>query len=391
MVQVEVTASGMAAGGDALAREESGRVVFVSGALPGERVLVDLTEQRKDFARGHVVQVLDPSADRVAPPCPHVARGCGGCQWQHAGLAAQARYKADVVADALRRIAHRPDPPIAPDVVRLPDTATRTTVRFRVVDGRPAFHRRQATDLVSVNSCLVAHPLVEEVLRDGRFDGAEEVAVRVGAGTGERLVVAHPNGRGVIAPPDVRVVGTRSKAWYHEEVADRRWRVSALSFFQSGREAAQALVDAVRGAAGPRPRRVLDAYAGVGVLGGALEPERLEAIESTPSAAADARSNLADLGADVFEQEVATWVADRPGSFDVVVADPARPGLGKSAAAALAAAQAPRLVLVSCDPASLARDTNLLDDLGYDLASVQVLDLFPHTFHVEAVSRFELR
>jgi 23S rRNA (uracil1939-C5)-methyltransferase len=233
--------------------------------------------------------------------------------------------------------------------------------------------------------------LVEEILRDGRFDGAEEVAVRVGAATGERMVVAHPNCRGVVAPADVRVVSTRTKAWYHEEVADRRWRVSALSFFQSGREAAQALVDAVREAAGPKPRRVLDAYAGVGLLGGALEPERLEVVESSKWAAADARSNLDDLGADVLEQEVATWVADRPGSFDVVVADPARPGLGKSAAAALGAAQAPRLVLVSCDPASLARDTNLLDDLGYDLKSVQVLDLFPHTFHIEAVSRFDLR
>jgi 23S rRNA (uracil1939-C5)-methyltransferase len=381
----------MAAGGDGLAREATGRVVFAEGALPGERVVVELTDERRDFARGHVVEVLDPSPHRVDAPCPSVALGCGGCQWQHADPAAQAGFKRDVVADALRRIAHLDDPPLHPEVVRV--AGTRTTLRLGVVDGRAGFRRRHGHELVPVSECLVAHPALHELLREGRYDGVEEVVLRVGASTGERLVVADPRRHAVRVPAGVRVVGMKevqsgAPAAIHEDVAGRRWRVSALSFFQPGPEAANALVKAVHQAAGDAGRGVVvDAYAGVGLLGGSLGPARLVAVESSRWAAADAVVNLADLDARVITGEVARVTPAEPA--DLVVADPARSGLGRSAATALAAAGAPRLVLVSCDPASLARDVNVLADLGYRLASAQVLDLFPHTFHIEVVSRFD--
>ena len=381
----------MAAGGDALAREPSGRVVFVEGALPGERVLVELTDQRKDFARGRVVEVLDPSAARVEAPCGSVARGCGGCQWQHADPSAQADFKRAIVLDALRRIGRMDDPPVAEHVVRV--SSGRTTLRLAVVDDRAGFRRRHGHDVIEADDCLVAHPLLRELLEVGRYDGADEVTLRASVATGERLVIADPSADGVLVPDDVEVVNVDrpGHAAVNEDVAGRRWRVSALSFFQSGPEAAEALVDAVRFAADAAGARVLDAYAGVGLLGASVDPASLVAVESSAWSAGDAKVNLADLDAVVVEGEVARAVPtllDSARPFDVVVADPARPGLGPTATAALTSLGADRIVLVSCDPASFARDVRLLAEQGYRLYHTQVLDLFPHTFHVEAVSRF---
>lgn len=389
---VEVTATAMAAGGDAIAREPSGRVVFVEGALPGERVRIEFTQQRKDFARARVIEVVDASPHRVDAPCPSVALGCGGCQWQHIDPAAQSALKRDIVADALRRIAHIPNPPLDDEVGVAPPTRTTLRLGVRAEDGRAGLRKRHAHDLVPIDGCLVAHPLLLDLLAESRFDGADEVTLRVGAATGDRLVMADPTAEGITTPDDVAVVtNDEPHAAVREDVAGRRWQVSAASFFQPGPDAAELLVESVRAAAGPA-QSVLDAYAGVGLLGGVLEPERLVAVESSSFAVADARVNLADLDAAVVEGEVADALADVPRperAFDVVIADPARPGLGRSAAGAVAAVGAPRLVLVSCDPASFARDVGLLRDLGYTLGSARVLDLFPHTFHVEVAASFE--
>src|SRR5579871_5075154 len=143
----------MVAGGNAIAHEDDGRVVLVEGALPGERVVVEPIEVKPDLVRGRVQQVLDPSADRIAPPCPYVAAGCGGCGWQHIRPEAQVAYKRDIVRDALRRIA-RIETNLAP-TVELPAVGYRTTVRALVVDGRAAFRKANSHDPVAVDTCLV--------------------------------------------------------------------------------------------------------------------------------------------------------------------------------------------------------------------------------------------
>ncbi|MGZ4708160.1 MAG: TRAM domain-containing protein, partial [Acidimicrobiales bacterium] len=142
---VELTATALVAGGEAIARDDEGRVVFVRGALPGERVRVAVTERHKagtprSWARGRVEAVLDPSADRVEPPCPSVAAGCGGCDLQHASPAAQPALKASLVADALRRLGGIDDPPVVVGAA-LPAVGFRTTVRAAVVEGRAGFRR----------------------------------------------------------------------------------------------------------------------------------------------------------------------------------------------------------------------------------------------------------
>ena len=294
---LELVPTGMVAGGAALARDDGGRVVFVDGALPGERVVARVTEERKDFARAVAVEVREPSPDRVAPPCAALAAGCGGCTWQHVAAEAQERLKAGIVVDALRRIGRLADPP-APTTVPLAGPALRTTARLAVTaDGRVG-HRRRGNDdagaAVATDACLAVHPLLEELVVDGRYPGAGEVLLRVGVASGERLVQVRTGAADVRVPSDVVVVaqGDGRPAFVHEEVAGRRFRVSAGSFFQPGPVAAEGLVAAVSAAVGESlpaggGGHLVDAYAGVGLFAsvlGATRGARVTAVESDRAA-----------------------------------------------------------------------------------------------------------
>lgn len=387
---IDITA--VAAGGDGLGRDVNGRVTFVAGALPGESVAVDLVQQKKDFAKGVVLEVLDASPDRVAPPCRFVEAGCGGCDWQHVATDAQRRLKVDVVVDALRRQAH-----IEMDVGEgpaLPASGYRTTVRGVAVDGHFGFRRHHSHDVVPVGPCLVAHPLVDELITDGRYpDG--DVVLRAGPATRERLVVVDGDPSGAELPDDVRAVSNAAlaggkRAWFHDVVAGRRWRISAHSFFQVRPDGAEALVDAVTTAARGALSgggHLVDLYGGVGLFAGTVgDGCSVTLVEDSASSVADARVNLD--GARIVRADVHHW---GPSAADVVVADPPRAGLGKRGVAKVAATGAPRVVLVSCDPASLGRDTRLLIDAGYEPVSADLVDLFPHTSHVEVVSRYDRR
>ncbi len=384
----------MAAGGDAIARDADGRVVFVEGALPGERVRAQVLSAKKDFARAVAVDILEPSPDRIAPPCAALAAGCGGCTWQHVRGGAQQELKAQIVTDALRRIGRFAADELPPPRLRPSRAALRTTARLGVdAEGRAGQRRRGAHDIVATDTCLAAHPRLEELVVDGRFLGATEVLLRVGVASDERAVLAVPSGRRVVVPRDVIVGG---HAVVHERIAGVTFQVSIGSFFQSGPVAAEELVAAVDTAVGDAlgaDGHLVDAYAGVGLFGATVGGSRrahVTLIENDPSAIADARVNLAHLDAEVVENEVGRWrpqAGSRP--IDVVVADPARSGLAKPGVASVTAMAAGRVVLVSCDPASLARDARLLADVGYRLSSIELIDAFPDTFHIEAVSRFD--
>jgi len=390
-------------------------VVFVRGALPGERVTARVVDRRKGWQRAELTGVLVASPARVGPPCPAVAAGCGGCDLQHAAPEAQPGLKAATVVDGLVRLGHVAEPHVVVGPSLAP-TGFRTTVRAAVVDGRAGFRRHHSHDVVVVDHCLVAHPWVDQILTDGFFGPAREVTVRVGAATGEGLVVVSPSAAGVVVPNDqaarsvgpasLAVVGTDElsgghRAWIHEEVAGRRWRISALSFFQTRPDGAAALAEAVVRAVGAdlAGARVVDAYSGVGLLAGSLfglgsslvggEPASVVAVERSKSAVADARVNLADLidqgAARVVRSDLDGW---NPSRADVVVADPARAGLGRRATEVLDRTGASVVVLVSCDAASLGRDAALLEAAGFRFEQAELVDLFPQSHHVEVVSRF---
>jgi 23S rRNA (uracil1939-C5)-methyltransferase len=392
---LEVRAERLVAGGAAVAREPSGRVVFVDGALPGERVLATVTDERRDYAQAVVATVLEPGAGRVEPPCPHVAEGCGGCTWQHLAVGDQLDAKLALVTEALVRTGKLADPVVAAGPALRP-FGFRTTLRLAVrPDGRLGLRAHRSHAVVPVDGCLVAHPRLVELL-GARWPGADEVVLRVSAATGERLAFAPPGrpaagkarGGGRSAPrgfpPDVAL---GPDAVLHEVVAGARFRVSARSFFQTRTDGAGALVTAVIAAAEGAGGPMVDAYAGVGLFAATVGAGReVTAVEQSASSAADARHNLS--GATVVRSAVERW---RPQRAGLLVADPARRGLGAQAVAVLAATGAPRLVLVSCDPVSLARDARLLAAAGYDHGGSTVVDLFPHTPHVEVVTRFDRR
>ncbi len=366
---------------------------MVDGALPGERVRVQLTSERQRMSTSSILEVVEPAPTRVEPRCPEVARGCGGCDLQHVEPSAQPVLKAAILRDALDRSIRRGDVEEVPVAVG-PSSAPwryRSTIRCALDGDRVAFHERRSEGVLAVADCLVAHDLLAEVIRDGRFPDAAEVTIRAGVRTGERLVVVTPAvAAGTVVPDGVRLVGSDElgrgrRAWYHEEVDGHRFRISALSFFQSGVGGAEVLVDAVRRAAGPvaPADRFVDLYGGVGLFSemlGAVEPVL---VERSASSAADARVNLADAGARVVRSAVERW---RPSRADVVVADPARAGLGRDGVRAVAGTGARRVVLVSCDVASLVRDLGLLTAAGYKANGIEVVDLFPNTHHVEAVA-----
>jgi len=383
---VDTVAERMAAGGDALARMPDGRVLFVDGALPGESVRVAISQSRKDYAKGTVREVLTASPHRVQPACPELARGCGGCGWQHVQPTAQLHLKADIVREALRRTAR-----LADAEVRLgqsvPSQGYRTTLRLAVRDdGRVGFRAAGSHRVVAVEGCMVAHPTLSDMVAGLRVRGASEVQVRVSRHSGEVTVLpldarGRPCAARIDGLPASSSVGPEARLV--ERVAGVPLRVSSPSFFQSGPDAAELLVSTVAAVLGGSHGRFLDAYGGVGLFGAVLAEGAVVLVEGSASSCADARVNLPT--ATVAESRFEEW---QPVPVQVAVADPARSGLGARAAGVLASTRPERLVVVSCDPVAMARDTALLAAQGLQHRGSTVLDLFPHTPHVEVVSLF---
>ena len=382
----QLTTTAMASDGRAVARRESGQVVFVEGGLPGEILDVEVQSDRGRFASGVVVAVVSPSPDRVAAPCPHRNEGCGGCPWQHVSAAGQLRLKVGMIEEAFERIGKLTDVVVGP-TWQLPTWDWRTSITAGVSDGQAALRRPNSHDLVPIGGCLVAHPLLAPLLADHRYPGVSEVLFRCGARTGERLVATDPRSAELDLPEDVL------RRFYHEEAGGRRWRISADSFFQSRPDGADALVHLVLDAAGAfepgaSRRSAVDLYSGVGLFAGVLAEAgwTVTAVEGSRSAVADARANLAGLPVEVIKSDVTKW---SPVGANLVIADPSRAGLGEAGVSVVVATGASTVVLISCDVASLGRDAGLLHRNGYRLRSVTPVDMFPSTRRIEVVSEFE--
>ena len=375
MELVELRPRTVVAGGDAIAKDGDGRVVFVTGALPGELVSAEITAVKKDFRRAAVVDVLEPHEQRQMAPCPLVRQGCGGCDLQHATPDLQRQLKRDIVVDALTRIGHIADPVVHLGST-LPSEGYRTTMRFTVGDdGFLNLHRANSTELVRITTCLVAHPLIDNLIANICVPGGKEVVLRAATKVGETMII---------------IDDQANRKSLTEEVHGVKLRVSAASFFQGRADGAEALVDAVHEALqgapiGPR----LDAYGGVGLFSAVLSAKYPEhagpwtIVESSKASIADAKENMPD--AFVIHSDMAKW---QPRKMSAVVADPSRTGLGKPGVGVIVKTNAPVIALVSCDAASLGRDARLLTEAGYVFEHATMVDMFPHTSHVEVVSRF---
>jgi tRNA/tmRNA/rRNA uracil-C5-methylase (TrmA/RlmC/RlmD family) len=388
----------VAHGGHCVARHE-GRVLFVRHALPGERVLVRVTEGRESssYWRADAIDVLDASPDRVTPPCPWAGPDrCGGCDWQHASLPAQRRLKAAVVREQLRRLA---GVDLEVDVEPVPGDAEglgwRTRVQYAVsADGTPGLRKHRSHDVVPIDHCRIAHPLVDAAgVTDRSWAGRRAVVVAASPSTGERLVLPDP-------PAPDGGDGAGREAALTELVGDRPFRVTGGGFWQVHPGAAATLLGAVLDGLDPQPgESALDLYAGVGLFARSLADRlgpggRVTCVELDGRAAADARHNLGDLATVRVERGRVDHVLRRLRlrRADLVVLDPPRSGAGKSVVDLLSRVRARRIAYVACDPAALARDLRWFADRGgYDLAGLRAFDLFPMTSHVECVAVLEPR
>jgi tRNA/tmRNA/rRNA uracil-C5-methylase (TrmA/RlmC/RlmD family) len=400
--EFEVTVGPVAHGGHCVARHE-GRVVFVRHALPGERVVVHVTEDRHPgFCRADAIEVLEASPHRVERPCPYSGPGrCGGCDWQHVDPAEQRRLKAAVVGEQLARLAGLPDLEVTVEELPGGPLRWRSRARFAIDrSGAPGLRRHRSHDVVVLDDCpITVEPAAQAVLAR-RWPGAGAVDVSIdstGAVTTSRLDRrGQATSSRVVRPggdlPEEPVGRVERRA------GGRDWEVEGTGFWQVHPAAADALVAAVAGFAGVTAgETVLDLYAGVGLFGGALAPAagpggRVVCVEADPAACAAADANLADLPqAEVWEGEVdaeglAGLLDELGGRPHVVVLDPPRAGAGPKVSRLLAATGARAVVYVACDPAALARDVAAFGGAGYRLAGLRAFDAFPMTAHVECVA-----
>lgn len=350
----------IAHGGHCVVRlpEPEARVVFTRHALPGERVVVRITEGTDGdrFWRADAVEVLRASPDRVEAPCRYFAPGgCGGCDFQHVDVPAQRDLKAAVVREQLVRLG-RLDPahPLVAGLVVEPvpgdDDGLRWRTRQRWVrlpDGRRGLRKHRSHEVVAVDDCLIARP-------DAREPAAGSVRERVGEHT---------------------------------------FTAAADGFWQVHPGAPEALVSAVLGLLEPAPgESVLDLYAGAGLFSRFLADRvgadgRVVAVEGDETAASHARANVPEaVGVASDVARALETAPETAGRFDLVVLDPPRSGAGRGVVEQVARRRPRAVAYVACDPAALARDIGYLADAGYRLDGLRAFDLFPMTHHVECVA-----
>lgn len=380
---LEVTIESLAAGGEGVGHDASGRVVFVPFAAAGDRVRVRVVEQYARFARGEIEAVLAPGVDRVAPRCP-VFGSCGGCAWQHVGYPAQVAAKRAILHDALARIGGIEAPPV--EFVASPQPyGYRARARVLLEGGRVGFRMRRSHELCAITACPLLAPPLDAALA--------ELAAHAPREDGEWELALGSDGA-VRATP----LGVRDRSGERVTVcaAGERIEVSGGVFLQANALLQGALAQSVLEAAG-QGGEVLELFAGAGffTLGLARRFARVAAVESDAAAVADLARNCAAAGfrhVRVIEapaEDVLAAVRTQRLAPDVVVLDPPRGGIGTRASERLARLPAQRIIHVSCDPATLARDLRVLTQTRWSLLHVIGFDLFPQTPHVEAVAVLE--
>lgn len=386
------------AGGRMLSRHE-GQVVLVRGAIPGERVRARIERRQKQVLFADTVEVLDASSDRRTPACD---LACGGSTYAHIQYERQRALKAEILRDAFARIARMPLVP--PDVVASPEHGYRMRARLHVSLGKIGFYREGTHTICDAGATGQLRPdtlaAVEAFVADNadRLVGASGVTVSENVPATERVFFIEMPGQAddvEAAQPSADFIDDTTETIWSQDApipAGTRWRRRASSFFQGNRFLVGALIEDVLACA-EGADEIVDLYAGGGLFSVALASlgGRVTAVESAPSGAADLVDNAAPYGDLItpLAMPVEEVVRRRPKTQpDVVILDPPRVGASPEAIAGLVAWRAPKIVYVSCDPPTLARDAAKLVAAGYRLDSMAAFDLFPNTPHLEAVATF---
>lgn len=416
---IELTIAALTHAGEGVGRHD-GRAVFVPFALPGETVRAALIEAKKSYARARLLEVLAAAPERVAPRCPHHfaiqppagpgrARpdlACGGCQLQHLSYAGQLAFKQQMVREQLQRIAGL-DLAVRPTLPSPNPYYYRNHTQFSLTPaGQLGLRAAQSHRIVPIRECHQIEPILGALfprvaLEAEALPELERLSLRAGSDDDVLMVF-----EGASEAPEVAVDMPVSVAVLREdgsaltlagrdyvlvEVRGRPFRVSAGSFFQVNTPLAEVLVALVSEALVPTSgETVLDLYCGVGLFTAFIAPAagRVIGVEAFGPAVADAAANLDEFdNVEIYEAEVEAVLPQLAERFDAAVLDPPRAGCAPAVLDALLAARASRLVYVSCDAATLARDLKRLAAGGYGVDWVQPVDMFPQTYHVECVAR----
>jgi 23S rRNA (uracil1939-C5)-methyltransferase len=387
-------------GGQALGRVE-GQVVMTPFTLPGETVRVETGRARAQYLEARLVQVLEPSADRIAPRCPLFTE-CGGCHYQHAGSEFQLARKVEILREVFRRVGKFNAPEEIETIAGEP-WEYRNRAQFHLSGGRIGFHAAGSNRLVPLEgACPISAPAINETLaklrglmKDRRWPGFVRSLELFTNGTDTLINVLETDGGQHVARNFFNWASSTIKGGGRGELeydaAGLRFRVSHGSFFQINRF----LVDRLAEAAVSRAQggTALDLYCGVGLfsLPLAQRSAQVTAIESSLSAVRDLdfNSSRAKLPIDVRRLNVDQYLEKLQTAPDFVLADPPRAGLGKAVVDHLARLKPARITVVSCDPATQARDLAGLLAGGYRLAGLTLVDLFPQTYHLETVAHLE--
>jgi 23S rRNA (uracil1939-C5)-methyltransferase len=417
----EVRIRGVAAGGAGVADLPDGRVLFVHRTAPGDRARARIVREKPRWAQGELVELLEPGDSRRDAPCPYYAR-CGGCTLEHIRYPEQLRWKGQLVADALQRIGGVTlgEPPVVEGSPREFRYRSRVAFHLRRLGGDrvvAGFHELENPGrIVDLGgSCLLPDEAIAAVWDRLRFAWGPG-ARRLPAGPGLRLTLKHvgagvvlivEEGRGEGRPDDLLAAVRGLRAIWHrpqrdaparllagEETAEDEWlgerlRLGATAFVQVNREAAMRMHEVVLQAVGPPAGlRVLDCYAGVGALGRRLARAgaRVTAIELDGEAVRAARHD-APGGFEVLQGRV-EGLLEKALPADVAILNPPRSGVDAKVLARLVASGVERIVYVSCDAATLARDVSRLSS-AFHVRRVRCFDLFPQTSHVETVLLLE--
>jgi 23S rRNA (uracil1939-C5)-methyltransferase len=402
---MEILIEKLVYGGAGLGRTEEGKAVFVPYVLPGERVKVQVLQEKKGHIQAELLEVMQPSPQRISPFCKHFGV-CGGCAYQHMSYADQLQTKQAIIQEMLQRTCKLESFTLKAMVGSPNETFYRNHVQFHVdADGKTGFLKAGSHELVAVEECFLPQ---EELLQlrhtllledasgldwiDFRTGDEEPLVYFHGEEPAPELEVDFPvnllfehDGAPMILSGDEYIVKT---------INGRPFRVTADAFFQTNEAQTQRLVDEVLSAIKPAAGGVLlDVYCGVGLFAAFAAPlfEQVIGIEADALAAEDFAANLDEF--DNVDLYLGTAEDVLPGlkvKVDVMIVDPPRLGIERHALDAIIALAPQRIVYVSCDLATLARDLNRLLPAGYSLLYVQPMDMFPHTQHIENVVVLDL-
>ena len=378
-------------GGDGLARLD-GRVVFAPFVLPGERIRVRPEQEKPGLIHAKTLAVVEASAERVAAPCPVFGR-CGGCHYQHAGYQYQVEAKRQILAEALRRVGKMAAPAEIAVLAGEP-WGYRNRVQLQVSGGKLGFREGRSHKMCAVGQCPIASPKINQameilrgMLRDRRWPRMVRSLELFTDETSVQLNVIETD----------RPVAKRFFEWCAENIPglvegaldyQGRFRVSRGSFFQVNRFLLEGLVEAA--VAGAEGDSAFDLYAGVGLFAPALARKfrQVTAVESGAGAVRDFEFNAERAGCGNVRAEmrmVEEFLQEREQPADFVLLDPPRAGLGKVVVQRLAELEPRQVAMVACDPATLARDLAGMLAAGYGVERITMIDLFPQTYHLEAV------